>query len=595
MIFYRVYSKNDSSDGIVMSRFILYLCFISAPLYGQIIEAGLHPVFDLSSNQILKLTMWNYHYGVFEKGMKKDWEPIQLNSFKIKKRGTYWLRLDVTLEGINPHPYRILGLKFWYIQSAYEIIWDGKILVAKNGSVGRNITEEEPGRVNYYAALHPDWTTPGDHELLIRCSNYHSVPSYFLGPVYLGWGTMISPPPIRYFLPFMIYLGIFLTAIVMGLSFYIGNRHPPHLIFSLISLFVMTKYLIRFSLEYFQLPTSFIPLFLWIIPNITFMMTAFLTVLFFIMTYNINRKAFHIGFTCFILSLISIFEWSGGIPIRYTIWTIILYTTALLINAMRQKSMGSLIALIGYIIGMTTELINPVKESYSLFINMGSHIIFLFSLIFTIGRQLGEQNRQHQQAVLRSHHLEVELLKKNIQPHFFMNTIFAIISSVRKEPKKAIKILESLAEEFRIINQISARKLIPLEEEIRLCRKHLEIMGFRKNSQYRFIVSGIRQSEMVPPMIFHTLIENGLKHAYKTEENGTFELKSKQDDQHVCYIMRNDGSKLKEIPIQLPQQIREGMGMKYIKARLEESYQGRWELHYGLKKDYWETEIVIKK
>ena len=595
MIIYMVYSKNDSSDGVSMSRFILYLFFISTPLYGQIIDADLHPVFDLSSNQILELTMWNYHYGVFEMGIEKDWEPIELSSFKIKKRGTYWLRLNVTLDGINPHPYRILGLNLWYIQSAYEIIWDGKILVVKNGRVGRSKTEEEPGRVNYYAALHPDWTTPGDHDLLIRCSNYHSVPSYLLGPVYLGWGTMISPPPIRYFLPYMVYLGIFLTAIVMGLSFYIGNRHPPHLIFSLISLFVMIKYLMRFSLEYFQLPTSFIPLFLWIIPNIALMMTALLTILFIITTYNINRKAFHVGFTCFILSLINIFEWSGWIPIRYTIWTIILYTTGLLINAMRQKKMGNLIVLTGYLIGMATELINPLKGSHSLFINMGSHIVFLFSLIFTIGRQLGEQHRRHQQAVLRSQHLEVELLKKNIQPHFLMNTIFAIISSIRKEPKNAIKILESLAEEFRIINKISARKLIPLEEEIRLCRKHLEIMEFRKNSQYRFIVSGIHQSEMVPPMIFHTLIENGLKHAYKTKENGTFELKGKQDHQQVCYIMRNDGSKLREMTFQSPRQIREGMGMKYIRARLEESYQGKWELHYGLTEDFWETEIIIKK
>ena len=382
----------------------------------------------------------------------------------------------------------------------------------------------------------------------------------------------------------------------MGLSLYLGgSRHFPHLIFSMISSLVMLKYLMRFALEYFQLPTSYIPLFWWIIPTSAYLMTALLTMIFFVTNFNINKKAHHIGLTCFLLFLINIFEWSDLIRTRHTIWIVILYTTGLLICAVRLKKVGSLIALTGYLIGTVTEFINPLEKESFLFLNMGSHIVFLFSLIFSIGRQLGEQNRQHKQALLHSQHLEAELLKKNIQPHFFLNTIFAIISSIRKEPKKAIQILESLAEEFRIVNQISAKKLIPIEEEIQLCRKHLEIMQFRKNSHFQLIVSGINPAEMVPPMIFHTLIENGLKHAYKTNENGKFELMGIHNKQHIRYVMRNDGSKLKGKSYQSFRKNEEGMGIKYIKARLEESYRGKWEIHYGLKNGYWEVEIIIKK
>ena len=41
-------------------------------------------------------------------------------------------------------------------------------------------------------------------------------------------------------------------------------------------------------------------------------------------------------------------------------------------------------------------------------------------------------------------------------------------------------------------------------------------------------------------------------------------------------------------------EIEEGLGFSYIKARLEESYPGKWNIEYGLKNGFWETCIKIK-
>ncbi|MCZ7616256.1 MAG: histidine kinase [Ignavibacteriaceae bacterium] len=76
------------------------------------------------------------------------------------------------------------------------------------------------------------------------------------------------------------------------------------------------------------------------------------------------------------------------------------------------------------------------------------------------------------------------MLKKNINPHFVLNTLTSIIAWLRKDSASAIKLIEALAEEFRMINQVSALKLIPITQEIDLCKAHLKIMSYRKGADY---------------------------------------------------------------------------------------------------------------
>jgi hypothetical protein len=59
--------------------------------------------------------------------------------------------------------------------------------------------------------------------------------------------------------------------------------------------------------------------------------------------------------------------------------------------------------------------------------------------------------------------------------------------------------------------------------------------------------------------------------------------------------MRNDGSLLKQLEKDSQEVIVEGMGFKYIKTRLEESYPGSWNLTYGFIDGLWEVRIELKK
>ena len=55
--------------------------------------------------------------------------------------------------------------------------------------------------------------------------------------------------------------------------------------------------------------------------------------------------------------------------------------------------------------------------------------------------------------------------------------------------------------------------------------------------------------------------------------------------------MVNKGSQIKEMPEDL---IKEGIGLKYVKSRLEEAFTDKWKMAYGKHEDRWEVEIIIQ-
>jgi LytS/YehU family sensor histidine kinase len=218
----------------------------------------------------------------------------------------------------------------------------------------------------------------------------------------------------------------------------------------------------------------------------------------------------------------------------------------------------------------------------------GLSTVMVICTSISLAQQFGKKEKDEREAQLRSARLENELLKKNINPHFLLNTLTSIIAWLRKDPKSAVKLVEALAEEFRMILQISTLRQIPIQQEIDLCKAHLKIMSYRKGAEYIMETVNLTEQENVPPMIFHTLIENGLTHGFENKNKGTFTLQRRRNVSGVLYILSHDGDYNSE-----NHKCSTGFGVRYIKNRLEESYPGRWEITSQRLAQGWETIIEI--
>src|SRR5690606_5193853 len=175
------------------------------------------------------------------------------------------------------------------------------------------------------------------------------------------------------------------------------------------------------------------------------------------------------------------------------------------------------------------------------------------------------------------------------QPHFLLNTLTSLIDWVEESPKKGALFIEALAKEFDLFNRIENQTLIPITQEITLCRTHLEIMEYRKEVNYFWKEEGIDPEEKIPPAILHTLLENGITHSLPLEDNSIkFKLIFESTGHYKCYTFLTFAAGVSQ-----PGSKEEGTGLKYIKARLTESYGSKWDFTSEPTGHGWKNTIKI--
>jgi two-component system sensor histidine kinase AlgZ len=109
----------------------------------------------------------------------------------------------------------------------------------------------------------------------------------------------------------------------------------------------------------------------------------------------------------------------------------------------------------------------------------------------------------------------LQALQARIRPHFLFNSLNAVISLIRTEPRQAETALEDLAELFRVLMR-DARDVTSLEEEIRLCRQYLSIEKVRLGERLQVhwktynISDKLLQKARIPSLLLQPILENAV-------------------------------------------------------------------------------------
>lgn len=120
------------------------------------------------------------------------------------------------------------------------------------------------------------------------------------------------------------------------------------------------------------------------------------------------------------------------------------------------------------------------------------------------------RNRAFSPAIAES---RLQALQARIRPHFLFNTLNAVLSLIRKDPKRAEAALEDLAELFRTV-MADNLGLIALGKELSLCRQYLNLEQLRLGERLRvdWRVDPELEQALVPPMLLQPLVENAVYH-----------------------------------------------------------------------------------
>jgi two-component system, sensor histidine kinase LadS len=300
--------------------------------------------------------------------------------------------------------------------------------------------------------------------------------------------------------------------------------------------------------------------------------------------YTINASAvLVISFSVLILSA-AVFSFMRGYV--YARYFLIAWVTLLLsVIVYSLKGMGIFPS---NVISAYSLQIGSAIEMSLLSLGLGSRMKNLSLEKDAVLLEISESRRLLQEEALKSAALELELLKKNIEPHFLMNSLNATVFLLREDQNSAISLLENLAGELRIMLAVSGRPLIKLEDEIELCRHHLNVMSFRKDAEYSLNFEGKADGRMIPPLILHTIIENGIRHGFKSLDQGEFMLTISDINDETVYTVENNGSS------ELQPSDSGGLGFRFIKAKLQEAFPGKWSFGSSACKKGWINIIRIK-
>ncbi|MBI3527662.1 MAG: histidine kinase [Betaproteobacteria bacterium] len=135
----------------------------------------------------------------------------------------------------------------------------------------------------------------------------------------------------------------------------------------------------------------------------------------------------------------------------------------------------------------------------------------------------------------------LQALQARIRPHFLFNSINAVLSLIRAEPRRAEAALEDMADLFRVL-MADNRDLVPLENEVELCRQYLALEQLRlgERLQIEWHVDNMPKDALMPPLVLQPLLENAVYHGIETSiEPGVVSVNIYHVRDQVHMVLRN--------------------------------------------------------
>jgi hypothetical protein len=179
------------------------------------------------------------------------------------------------------------------------------------------------------------------------------------------------------------------------------------------------------------------------------------------------------------------------------------------------------------------------------------------------------------------------LLRHQVSPHFFMNTLNNIHTLIEIDTEKAQDAIERLSTLMRYLLYDSAQNTIELKKEIEFIYSFISLMRLRHSDEVEVIVLIPDQIPdiKIPPMLFISLLENAFKHGvnYPMKSYIYFEIEI-HENSLVC-IIKN--SKHKTVANQYGEY--SGIGLENIKKSLNLLYEHEYNLDISDK----ENEFVV--
>jgi signal transduction histidine kinase len=182
--------------------------------------------------------------------------------------------------------------------------------------------------------------------------------------------------------------------------------------------------------------------------------------------------------------------------------------------------------------------------------------------------------RESQERAFRLQQAELQVLKMQLHPHFFFNTLNALSALIYTSPRDADRMITQLSDLFRISLKKDKAHEISLKEELEFLKAYLQIhqtlMGKRLDVQWKIQPETL--DALVPNLILQPLVENSIQHGISPmEAGGQIEIHAARSNGTLHLEVRDNGQGLRAAG-KTKNNSGGGVGIANTRARLENLY-----------------------
>lgn len=223
---------------------------------------------------------------------------------------------------------------------------------------------------------------------------------------------------------------------------------------------------------------------------------------------------------------------------------------------------------------------------------LGRMLIALLMFSFNIAVKLFFKSLRDQEAMKELEHnnlqTELEYLKYQINPHFFMNTLNNIHALVDIDTEKAKQTIVELSRLMRYVLYESNNRLISLSKELQFLNHYIELMRIRYTDKVRIDVSFPTDTGevQVPPLLFVSFVENAFKHGISYQHASFVSVSLQVVEKEVHFLCSNSNYNKSEDQ-------HHGIGLDNIRKRLRLLFGNRYELSIDETADCFNVQLSV--
>ncbi|MFR9650478.1 MAG: histidine kinase [Rikenellaceae bacterium] len=190
---------------------------------------------------------------------------------------------------------------------------------------------------------------------------------------------------------------------------------------------------------------------------------------------------------------------------------------------------------------------------------------------------------------LRTQNLQVEMeyLKYQINPHFFMNTLNNIHVLIDIDPETAKEAVIDLSKMMRYVLYESGSLSTTLRRDLEFVDNYIELMRIRYAEQVRVethFTDNLPLETTIPPLLLVVFVENAFKHGVGNNDS-YINISIESSDAQLTFVIENSLNNIERAS--------GGIGLVNVRKRLELIYGDQFKLITGPKESSYRVELTI--